>query len=224
MKFSSFCLPTFKEVPSDVKLKSHELMIRSGMIRMETSGIYTWLPLGLRVLNKINDIIIKEHQKFNINQILMPTIQSAEIWKKSERYDSYGAEMLKIKDRHEKELVYGPTNEEMMTIIGSNVIRSPGGDGIYYSITGSSVLYSHGGNAGGVSSSQNYYKPDPTALGSGGRGAVGNGGAGGAGYNGIVIVAYKGPQRGTGGTIDSTSRPGYTLHKFTTPGPHTFIA
>ena len=124
MKFSSFCLPTFKEVPSDVKLKSHELMIRSGMIRMETSGIYTWLPLGLRVLNKINDIIIKEHQKFNINQILMPTIQSAEIWKKSERYDSYGAEMLKIKDRHEKELVYGPTNEEMMTVIGSNVIRS----------------------------------------------------------------------------------------------------
>ena len=124
MKFSSFCLPTFKEVPSDVKLKSHELMIRSGMIRMETSGIYTWLPLGLRVLNKINDIIIKEHQKFNINQILMPTIQSAEIWKKSERYDSYGAEMLKIEDRHEKELVYGPTNEEMMTVIGSNVIRS----------------------------------------------------------------------------------------------------
>ena len=67
MKISSFCLPTFKEVPSDVKLKSHELMIRSGMIRMETSGIYTWLPLGLRVLNKINDIIINEHQKLNIN-------------------------------------------------------------------------------------------------------------------------------------------------------------
>ena len=106
---------------------------------------------------------------------------------------------------------------------GSNVIRSPGGDGIYNSITGSAVLYSQGGNAGGVSSGNNYYKADPTALGSGGRGAVGNGGAGGPGYNGIVIIAYKGPQRGTGGTIDTTSRPGYTLHKFTTPGPHTFI-
>ena len=102
-------------------------------------------------------------------------------------------------------------------------IRSPGGDGIYNSITGSAVLYSQGGNAGGVSSSFNYYKADPTALGSGGRGAVGNGGGGGAGYNGIVIIAYKGTQRGTGGTIDTTSRPGYTLHKFTTPGPHTFI-
>jgi len=102
-------------------------------------------------------------------------------------------------------------------------IRSPGGDGIYNSITGSAVLYSQGGNGGGVSSSANYYKADPTALGSGGRGAVGNGGGGGAGYNGIVIIAYKGTQRGTGGTIDTTSRPGYTLHKFTTPGPHTFI-
>ena len=106
---------------------------------------------------------------------------------------------------------------------GTNTIRSPGGDGIYYSITGSAVDYAHGGNAGGVSSSQNYYKPDPIAAGSGGRGAVGNGGAGGPGKDGIVIIAYKGPQRGTGGTIDTTSRPGYTLHKFTTPGPHTFI-
>ena len=107
---------------------------------------------------------------------------------------------------------------------GTNSIRSPGGDGIYYSITGSAVDYSHGGNAGGVSSSFNYYKPDPIATGSGGRGAVGNGGGGSAGKDGIVIIAYKGPQRGTGGTIDSISRPGYTLHKFTTPGPFTFIA
>lgn len=106
----------------------------------------------------------------------------------------------------------------------TNVIRSPGGDGIYYSITGSAVDYAHGGNGGGVSSSHNYYKPDPIASGSGGRGANGNGGAGYAGKDGIVILAYKGPQRGTGGTIDTTSRPGYTLHKFTTPGPHTFIA
>ena len=102
MKFSSFCLPTFKEVPSDVKLKSHELMIRSGMIRMETAGIYTWLPLGFRVLKKIESVIIKEHEKENINQMLMPTIQSAEIWKKSQRYESYGKEMLRILDRNNK--------------------------------------------------------------------------------------------------------------------------
>jgi len=106
----------------------------------------------------------------------------------------------------------------------TNTARSPGGDGIYYSITGSAVLYSQGGNGGGVSSSFPNYKADPTAIGSGGRGANGNGGAGIAGVDGIVIIAYKGPQRGTGGTIDTTSRPGYTLHKFTTPGPHTFIA
>ncbi len=106
----------------------------------------------------------------------------------------------------------------------TNSVRSPGGEGIYYSITGSAALYSQGGNGGGVSSSFPNYKADPTATGSGGRGANGNGGQGYAGVDGIVILAYKGPQRGTGGTIDSTSRPGYTLHKFTTPGPHTFIA
>lgn len=124
MKCSTFCLPTLKEIPSDVKLKSHELMLRSGMIRLEVSGIYTWLPLGLKVLKKIERIIIQEHEKLNVNQILMPTIQSAEIWKKSNRYDSYGEEMLKIKDRNEKDLIYGPTNEEMMTLIGANVIKS----------------------------------------------------------------------------------------------------
>lgn len=124
MKFSLFCIPTLKEVPSDVKLKSHELMLRTGMIRQETSGIYTWLPLGFKVIKKIEKIISDEHQELNINQILMPTIQSAEIWKKSERYESYGEEMLKIQDRNKKELVYGPTNEEMMTMIGSSVIRS----------------------------------------------------------------------------------------------------
>ena len=124
MKLSLFCIPTLKEVPSDVKLKSHNLMIRAGMIRMETSGIYTWLPLGFRVLEKIQKIIIDEHINESINQILMPTIQSADIWKQSERYDSYGKEMLKIEDRNNKELLYGPTNEEMITKIGSDVIKS----------------------------------------------------------------------------------------------------
>ena len=124
MRLSLFCLPTKKEVPSDVKMSSHILMIRSGMIRMETAGIYTWLPLGFRVLKKIESLIIKEHEKENINQMLMPTIQSAEIWKKSQRYESYGKEMLRILDRNNKELLYGPTNEEMMTEIGLNIIKS----------------------------------------------------------------------------------------------------
>ena len=124
MKYSNFFIPTQNNVSSDVKMKSHELMIKSGMIRQETSGIYTWLPLGYRVLKKITKVIEKIHEQNNVNQILMPTIQSSEIWKISDRYDSYGKEMLKIKDRHEKELLYGPTNEEMITALGKQYIKS----------------------------------------------------------------------------------------------------
>ena len=124
VKLSNFFIPTKKEVPSEAKLISHILMIRSGMIKLEVSGIYTWLPLGYKVLKKIEKIIIQEHDKKSINQILMPTIQSAEIWRKSKRYDDYGKEMLRIKDRNNKDLLYGPTNEEMMTIIGKEFIKS----------------------------------------------------------------------------------------------------
>ena len=124
MKFSNFFIPTLKNVSSDVKMKSHELMIRSGMIRMETSGIYSWLPLGFRILKKIIKITELYHDKNQINQILMPTIQNSEIWKISNRYNSYGKEMLKITDRHNKELLYGPTNEEMVTAIGKQYIKS----------------------------------------------------------------------------------------------------
>ena len=124
MRFSNFFIPTQKNVSSEVKMKSHELMIKSGMIRQETSGIYTWLPLGFRVLKKIIRIIEYYHEKNFINQILMPTIQNAEIWKVSDRYDSYGKEMLKINDRNNKELLYGPTNEEMVTAIGKQYIKS----------------------------------------------------------------------------------------------------
>ena len=124
MKLKSFCLPTKREVPSDAKMISHILMLRSGMIKMETSGIYTWLPLGFKVLKKIQNIIEDYHESESVNQILMPTIQSAEIWKQSSRYHSYGQEMLKINDRNNKELLYGPTNEEMMTKIGKEVIKS----------------------------------------------------------------------------------------------------
>ncbi len=124
MRFSNFFIPTIKEVPSDVKMKSHELMIRSGMIRQETSGIYTWLPLGCRVLQKIIKKIECFHDNDGVNQILMPTIQSADIWKVSNRYDTYGKEMLRISDRNKKELLYGPTNEEMITAIGKQYIKS----------------------------------------------------------------------------------------------------
>ena len=124
MKLSKFFIPTKKESPSEAKIKSHILMIRSGMIKMESSGIYTWLPLGFKVLEKIKKIIEKEHELCEVNQFLMPTIQSSEIWKKSGRYDSYGKEMLRITDRHNKDLLYGPTNEEMVTSIGSDLIKS----------------------------------------------------------------------------------------------------
>ncbi len=124
MKFSNFFIPTLRENPSEAKIKSHSLMIKAGMIKQETSGIYTWLPLGYKVLKKIINIIEIQHEIFGVNQILMPTIQSADIWKISERYNSYGKEMLRIKDRHSKELLYGPTNEEMITAIGKKFIKS----------------------------------------------------------------------------------------------------
>ncbi len=124
MKFSNFFIPTLKESPSDVKMKSHDLMIRSGMIRQEISGIYSWLPLGYRVLKKIINIIENEHDNAGVNQILMPTIQGSEIWKISDRYETYGQEMLRITDRNKKELLYGPTNEEMITSIGKQYIKS----------------------------------------------------------------------------------------------------
>ncbi len=124
MKFSNFFIPTFKENPSDAKIKSHILMVKSGMIRQETSGIYSWLPLGFKVLKKIMNIIEEEHKIDGINQILMPTIQSADIWKISDRYETYGKEMLRIQDRNKKELLYGPTNEEMMTSIGKGLLKS----------------------------------------------------------------------------------------------------
>ena len=124
MKYSNFFISTQKDVSKDVKLISHSLMLKSGMIRQETSGIYSWLPIGFRVLKKVIEIIEEIHNHHNINQILMPTIQSADIWKTSNRYESYGKEMLKITDRHDKELLYGPTNEEMITAIGKHYLKS----------------------------------------------------------------------------------------------------
>ena len=124
MKLTNFFLPTKKEVPSEAKIVSHRLMLRAGLIRMETSGIYSWLPLGYKVLEKIRHIIDFHHFEKNINQMLMPTIQSSDIWIQSRRYDSYGEEMLRITDRNKKKLLYGPTNEEMITVLGKDYIQS----------------------------------------------------------------------------------------------------
>ena len=124
MKLSDYFLKPRKDIPSDATLISHKLMIKSSMIKQTTSGIYAWLPLGLKVLKKIEDIIRKFHNLYGCQELLMPTIQSSNIWKKSERYNDYGPEMLKFYDRNKKELLYGPTNEELITEIFKEYIKS----------------------------------------------------------------------------------------------------
>lgn len=124
MKLSKYYSFTLREDPNEAFLNSHKLMLRAGMIRQATSGIYTWLPLGLKVLNKIKDLIREIHIKNDIYEILMPTIQPSDIWKKSGRFNDYGKEMLKIYDRNDNILLYGPTNEEMITDLVSNDLRS----------------------------------------------------------------------------------------------------
>ena len=123
MKRSNLFLPTLKENPAEAKITSHRLMLRSGMIRQSSSGIYTWLPMGLKVLKNIEKIVRLEQDLIS-QELLMPTIQDSEIWKKSGRYNDYGKEMLKFKDRHEHDLLYGPTNEELITDIVSKNIMS----------------------------------------------------------------------------------------------------
>lgn len=124
MRMSRFFLPILKENPKEAEIVSHRLMLRAGMIRQQSAGIYTWLPLGLKVLNKVNTIIREEQNRAGGNEILMPTIQSADLWRESGRYDAYGKEMLRIKDRSEREMLFGPTNEEMVTDIFRSYVRS----------------------------------------------------------------------------------------------------
>jgi prolyl-tRNA synthetase len=124
MKLSQYFLPTLKENPIDATVVSHQLMIRAGMIRQTASGIYSWLPLGLKVLRKVEKIIKEEMDKSGALEILMPTIQPAELWQESGRYDAYGKEMLRIKDRHDRDLLYGPTHEEVVTDIFRKNITS----------------------------------------------------------------------------------------------------
>ena len=124
MKYSNFFLPTLKDAPSDAEIISHKLMIRSGMIKQSSAGIYSWLPLGLLVLKKIENIVREEQNIAGAIELLMPTIQSSDLWIKSGRYDDYGKEMLRIKDRSGREMLYGPTNEELITDIFQAHINS----------------------------------------------------------------------------------------------------
>jgi prolyl-tRNA synthetase len=124
MRLSRYFLPILRETPKEAEIVSHRLMLRAGMIRQEQAGIYAWLPLGLRVLNKISAIVREEQNRAGAIELLMPTIQPAELWRESGRYDDYGKEMLRIKDRHEREMLFGPTNEEMITEIFRAYVRS----------------------------------------------------------------------------------------------------
>ena len=124
MYISKSFIPILKNNPSEAKIKSHQLMLRVGMIKQSSSGIYSWLPLGLKVMKKIEQIVRHEQNKIGAQEILMPTIQSSDIWKESGRYEDYGDEMLRIKDRQNREMLYGPTNEELVTDIFRASIKS----------------------------------------------------------------------------------------------------
>ena len=124
MLLSKSFIPILKNNPTEAKIKSHQLMLRAGMIRQSSAGIYSWLPLGFKVMKKIEQIVREEQDKIGVQEILMPTIQSSEIWKESGRYEDYGEEMLRIKDRQNREMLYGPTNEELVTEIFRTSIKS----------------------------------------------------------------------------------------------------
>ncbi|OJX81146.1 proline--tRNA ligase [Magnetospirillum sp. 64-120] len=124
MRLTRFFMPTLKETPSEAQIASHRLMLRAGMIRQSASGIYTWLPLGWKVLQKIEQIVREEQDAAGAQELLMPTIQSADIWRESGRYDAYGKEMLRIVDRHDREMLYGPTNEELITQVFRDNVKS----------------------------------------------------------------------------------------------------
>ena len=124
MRMKEFFLPTLKETPAEAQIVSHRLMLRAGMIRQAGAGIYSWLPLGYRVLRKIEQIVREEQDAIGCQEMLMPTIQPAELWRESGRYDDYGAEMLRIRDRHDRDMLYGPTNEELITEIVRAHMRS----------------------------------------------------------------------------------------------------
>jgi prolyl-tRNA synthetase len=124
MRWSQAFLPVLKESPADAQIVSHKLMLRAGLVRQTAAGIYAWLPLGFRVLQKIEQIVREEQDRAGAQEMLMPTLQSADLWRESGRYDAYGPEMLRIRDRHDREILYGPTNEEMITMLFRDEVKS----------------------------------------------------------------------------------------------------
>ncbi len=124
VRLSQYFLPTLKETPQEAQIISHRFMLRAGMIRQASAGIYSWLPLGFRVLKKVEQIVREEQNFSGAQELLMPTIQSADLWRQSQRYDDYGKEMLRIKDRHDRDMLYGPTNEELISEIFAASVRS----------------------------------------------------------------------------------------------------
>lgn len=124
MLLSQYFLPVLKEAPREAEIASHKLMLRAGMIKQQSAGIYSWLPLGLKVLRKVEQVVREEQNRAGAVEVLMPTIQSADLWRESDRYDDYGKEMLRITDRHDREMLFGPTNEEMITDIFRSYVKS----------------------------------------------------------------------------------------------------
>src|SRR5512146_3405514 len=124
MRLSRYFLPLLRDDPKEAEIVSHRLMLRAGLIRQSSAGIYSWLPLGLRVLKRVEEIVREEQDRSGAQEILMPTIQPAELWRESGRYEDYGKEMLRIKDRHDREMLYSPTNEEVITDIFRTAAKS----------------------------------------------------------------------------------------------------
>src|SRR5688500_5438340 len=124
MQLSRYFLPISKETPKEAEIVSHRLMLRAGMLRQQSAGIYSWLPLGFRVLKNIEQIVREEQDRAGALEVLMPTIQPADLWRESGRYDDYGKEMLRNKDRHERDMLYGPTNEEQITQIFRDTVKA----------------------------------------------------------------------------------------------------
>src|SRR5687768_11834079 len=124
MRLSAYFLPTLRETPAEAQIASHRLMLRAGMIRQASAGIYSWRPLGFRVLRRIEQVVREEQDAAGCQEMLMPAIQSADLWRESGRYEDYGKEMLRIRDRHDREMLYGPTNEELITEIFRSAVKS----------------------------------------------------------------------------------------------------
>src|ERR1700726_34312 len=124
MRLSRYFLPLLRETPKEAEIASHRLMLRAGMVRQEAAGIYAWLPLGFRVLKKIEELLRQEQDRAGAIELLMPSLQLADLWRESGRYDAYGPEMLRIKDRHDREMLYGPTNEERITVLFRDGVKS----------------------------------------------------------------------------------------------------